>query len=143
MALQTDVSVKIGGLRIKTFIDFELNQRIDGHHELTIECREEEIYLQDPGLKSNYHQLIGETILVTMQGIDRMFSSHTGHFKGVVTRVKALNINDSSGKRLQFRAYSCISRNGNKATKKAYGHWNMTCPGCNKNWNCEPTTKER
>ncbi|MGS2741224.1 type VI secretion system Vgr family protein [Sinomicrobium sp. M5D2P17] len=106
MALQTDVSVKIGGLRISTFIDFELNQRIDGHHELTIECREEEIYLQDPGLKSNYHQLIGETILVTMQGIDRMFSTHTGYFKGVVTRVKALNINDSSGKRLQFRAYS-------------------------------------
>ncbi|MBC9797866.1 type VI secretion system Vgr family protein [Sinomicrobium weinanense] len=106
MALQTDVTVKVGELRISTFIDFELSQRIDSHHELTIECREEEVYLQNPGLKGNYHQLIGETILVTMQGVERMFSTHTGYFKGVVTRVKAVNLNDSSGKRLQFRAYS-------------------------------------
>ncbi len=106
MALQTDVTVKVGDLRISTFLDFELSQRIDNHHELTIECREEEVYMQNFGLKGNYHQLIGETILVTMQGIDGMFSTHTGYFKGVVTRVKAVNQNDSSGKRLQFRAYS-------------------------------------
>ncbi|RAV29183.1 type VI secretion system Vgr family protein [Sinomicrobium soli] len=106
MTLQTDVRVKIGGLDITTFVDFELSQGIDRHHELTIECREEEVYLRNPGLKGNYHQLIGETILVSMQSTGGMFSSDTGYFKGIVTRIKTRNINDSTGRLLQFRAYS-------------------------------------
>ncbi|MBC9795073.1 type VI secretion system Vgr family protein [Sinomicrobium weinanense] len=106
MALQTELNIKIGALKINTFKNLSLSQDIDEHHFLILECREDEISLQNPGLKGNYHQLIGETILVSMQGIDRMFSTHSGYFKGIITGVKAQNINDSSGKRLQFKAYS-------------------------------------
>ncbi|RNL85960.1 hypothetical protein ED312_11935 [Sinomicrobium pectinilyticum] len=106
MALQTDLSIKIGELRMTSFLRMELTQNIDDHHELTIECREDEIYLQNPELYGNYQKLIGEKILVTMQATDGMFSTSTGYFKGVVTRVKSKNSDEHDGKRIQFIAYS-------------------------------------
>ncbi|UGU17177.1 phage baseplate assembly protein V [Sinomicrobium kalidii] len=106
MALQTDLTIKIGTLSLNTFLRFELTQNIDNHHELTLECREDEIYLQHPELYGNYQKLIGEKILVTMKGTDGMFSVHTGYFKGVVTRVKARNSDEHEGKRLHFKAFS-------------------------------------
>ncbi|SFW66049.1 Uncharacterized conserved protein, implicated in type VI secretion and phage assembly [Sinomicrobium oceani] len=106
MALQTEVTVKIGELKLVTFYGFSLIQDTNNHHELTISCREDEIYLQDIGLKGNYQNLIGENILVTMRGIDRMFSTHTGYFKGVVTQIKTCSSEEKDGKRIEFKAYS-------------------------------------
>ncbi|MBC9798016.1 type VI secretion system Vgr family protein, partial [Sinomicrobium weinanense] len=106
MALQTDFIIKIGEFRLNTFLHLELTQNIDDHHELTLECREDEVYLQYPELYGNYQKLIGEKIRITMKGTNGMFSAHTGYFKGVVTRIKARKSDDREGKRLQFRAYS-------------------------------------
>ncbi|MGS2764000.1 type VI secretion system Vgr family protein [Sinomicrobium sp. M5D2P9] len=106
MALQTELTIKIGELRMTSFLRMELTQNIDDHHELTIECREDEIYLQNPELHGNYQKLIGEKILVTMQATDGMFSTSTGYFKGVVTMVKSRNSDEHEGKRIQFKAYS-------------------------------------
>ncbi|WP_461532422.1 type VI secretion system Vgr family protein [Sinomicrobium sp.] len=106
MALQTDFTIKIGEFRLNTFLNLKLDQNIDDHHELTLECREDEVYLLYPELYGNYQKLIGEKILITMKGTDGMFSTHTGYFKGIVTRVKARNSDDHTGKRLLFKAHS-------------------------------------
>ncbi len=106
MALQTDLTIRIGELTITSFLHLQLSQNIDDHHELSLECREDEVVFHDPAVQGNYQKLIGQKLLITMRASNNLFSGNTGYFKGIITSVKARNSDELDGKRIRFKAFS-------------------------------------
>lgn len=95
MALQSNTTIFISEFEITAFKKITLQQNIDAHHTLDLECRMDVLEDLSLTLGESSKHFLGETITLQTQSLDDFGGYKSLEFKGIVTRVKTVKGHES------------------------------------------------
>ncbi len=116
MALQTSTQIFISGVPIESYINIELIQEIDAHHELELVCRADVIERLSEELIGESKEYLGGIITIKISSVTDFGGYKELEFKGIVTKVKAARgFHQSSGDLVTIcaKSTSILSDDGN------------------------------
>src|SRR5690606_23714392 len=95
MALQSNTTIFISEFEITAFKKITLQQNIDAHHTLDLECRMDVLEDLSLTLGESSKHFLGETITLQTQSLDDLGGYKSLEFKGIVTRVTTVKGHES------------------------------------------------